>query len=345
MCFFSLGFDAHSVCSWDMHLKSCAAQVVPPKDTGILGGTIRAQGGRRAHPEHACWLVFGCWLLFGSINTLSPSLGQGLLCLIGHPMQQVSLRSLQNAALQSLCRRLPAAIRTPARRTTPNLKRLFHHGPGGKRTLLLQQAASAAQGDPAEPTVGAVCHGFQLLRREYVPEMDADVMLFQHVKTGAKLMSVSTEDENKTFGVTFRTPPADSCGLPHVLEHSVLCGSRKYPVKEPFVELLKGSLQTFLNAFTYPDRTCYPVASCNLQVLYGVVMYRALDELFAMRCALCCLLCFVVQWGRSGRWVGFDVGVQCCGVVWCGVKFIDMGRCRVEWSGVVWSSVMWCGVV
>ena len=63
------------------------------------------------------------------------------------------------------------------------------------------------------------------------------------------------------FGVNFRTPPSDDTGVAHILEHSVLCGSRKYPVKEPFVELLKGSMQTFLNAFTYPDRTCYPVAS------------------------------------------------------------------------------------
>lgn len=70
----------------------------------------------------------------------------------------------------------------------------------------------------------------------------------------------------QVFGVTFRTPPEDSTGVPHILEHSVLCGSRNYPVKEPFVDLLKGSLQTFLNAFTYPDRTCYPVASQNLKV-------------------------------------------------------------------------------
>ena len=67
--------------------------------------------------------------------------------------------------------------------------------------------------------------------------------------------------ECKVFGVNFRTPPSDDTGVAHILEHSVLCGSRKYPVKEPFVELLKGSMQTFLNAFTYPDRTCYPVAS------------------------------------------------------------------------------------
>lgn len=84
-------------------------------------------------------------------------------------------------------------------------------------------------------------------------------------------MSVINKDENKTFGATFRTPVDDSKGTPHILEHSVLCGSDKYPIKEPFVELMKGSLNTFLNAFTYPDRTCYPVASANLRDFYNLV--------------------------------------------------------------------------
>lgn len=88
---------------------------------------------------------------------------------------------------------------------------------------------------------------------------------------GAQLMSVINKDENKTFGATFRTPVDDSKGTPHILEHSVLCGSDKYPIKEPFVELMKGSLNTFLNAFTYPDRTCYPVASANLRDFYNLV--------------------------------------------------------------------------
>lgn len=83
--------------------------------------------------------------------------------------------------------------------------------------------------------------------------------------TGAQLISVVNDDTNKTFGAVLRTPVENSKGIPHILEHSVLCGSRKYPIKEPFVELMKGSLNTFLNAFTYPDRTCYPVASANLQ--------------------------------------------------------------------------------
>ena len=89
--------------------------------------------------------------------------------------------------------------------------------------------------------------------------------------------SDKNDDENKVFGITFRTPPGDSTGLPHILEHSVLCGSRKYPVKEPFVELMKSSLQTFLNAMTFPDKTCYPVASQNLQDFYNPSLgYRAI---------------------------------------------------------------------
>ncbi len=116
-----------------------------------------------------------------------------------------------------------------------------------------------------------VSHGFELLRENDIPEINGKVGLYRHVGTGAQLMSVINADENKVFGISFRTPPADSTGVAHILEHSVLCGSRKYPLKEPFVELLKGSLKTFLNAFTYPDKTCYPVASQNAQDFYNLV--------------------------------------------------------------------------
>ena len=108
-------------------------------------------------------------------------------------------------------------------------------------------------------------HGFIRIEEKCVEELDAVARLWRHEKTGATLLSFLNRDENKVFGVSFRTPPADSTGVAHILEHSVLCGSEKYPVKERFVELLKGSLQTFLNAFTYPDKTCYPVASANLK--------------------------------------------------------------------------------
>ena len=107
-------------------------------------------------------------------------------------------------------------------------------------------------------------HGFELVTERRLHEVGGTARLWKHGVTGAQLLSVSNADENKCFGVSFRTPPTDSTGVAHILEHSVLCGSDKYPVKEPFVELLKGSLQTFLNAFTFPDKTCYPVASANL---------------------------------------------------------------------------------
>lgn len=114
-------------------------------------------------------------------------------------------------------------------------------------------------------------HNFELIETRELAELNATGRLYRH-STGARLVSVANpEDENKVFGITFRTPPADSTGVPHILEHSVLCGSEKFPVKEPFVELLKGSLKTFLNAFTYPDRTCYPVASQSEQDFYNLV--------------------------------------------------------------------------
>ena len=114
-------------------------------------------------------------------------------------------------------------------------------------------------------------HGFHLQKEQYIKELNTQSRFFRHTRTGAELLSLSNDDNNKVFGITFRTPPSDSTGVAHILEHSVLCGSRKYRVKEPFVELLKGSLQTFLNAFTYPDKTCYPIASQNLQDFYNLI--------------------------------------------------------------------------
>lgn len=98
---------------------------------------------------------------------------------------------------------------------------------------------------------------FKLVKVETVTEYSLKAATYRHVKSGAEVVSVQANDDNKVFGIVFATPVADSTGVPHVLEHSVLCGSDKYTCKEPFAELLKGSLQTFLNAFTYPDRTCY----------------------------------------------------------------------------------------
>ncbi len=112
---------------------------------------------------------------------------------------------------------------------------------------------------------------FTLLETRTIPEINTTGKIFIHDQTGARLLSLTNNDENKCFGISFRTPPADSTGVAHIMEHSVLCGSRKYPVKEPFVEILKGSLQTFVNAFTYPDKTCYPCASQNLKDFYNLI--------------------------------------------------------------------------
>jgi presequence protease len=113
--------------------------------------------------------------------------------------------------------------------------------------------------------------GFELLWEQPIAEYNTTAKLYRHLKSGAQLLSMENDDENKVFGVTFRTPPADSTGLPHIMEHSVLGGSRKYRVKEPFVELLKGSLASFVNAFTGADRTTYPVASVNTQDFYNLI--------------------------------------------------------------------------
>ncbi|MFO7818183.1 MAG: insulinase family protein [Thermodesulfobacteriota bacterium] len=123
---------------------------------------------------------------------------------------------------------------------------------------------------------------FKLVTEQWIPEISSNAKLFAHVKTGARVLSLTNDDENKVFGISFRTPPRDNTGVAHILEHSVLCGSRKYPSKEPFVELLKGSLQTFLNAMTFPDKTCYPVASQNIQDFYNL-MDVYLDAVFYPR--------------------------------------------------------------
>lgn len=104
---------------------------------------------------------------------------------------------------------------------------------------------------------------YELIKEKEIREMNSLGVVLRHKQTGARVFLMMNDDENKVFNIGFRTPPDDSTGLQHILEHSVLCGSEKFPVKDPFVELVKGSLNTFLNAMTYPDKTVYPVASCN----------------------------------------------------------------------------------
>lgn len=121
--------------------------------------------------------------------------------------------------------------------------------------------------------------GYQLIMQQEIPDIHSQGYLLKHKKSGARVMVLENDDNNKVFNIAFRTPPADSTGVAHILEHSVLCGSEHFPLKDPFVELVKGSLNTFLNAMTYPDKTMYPVASCNDQDFKNL-MHVYLDAVF-----------------------------------------------------------------
>ncbi|MGN8830941.1 insulinase family protein [Selenomonas montiformis] len=130
-----------------------------------------------------------------------------------------------------------------------------------------------------------IIHGFRVLRKSEIGETNSVGWLLEHEKSGARLFFLQNQDDNKVFSISFRTPPVDDTGVAHIVEHSTLCGSRKYPLKEPFVELVKGSLNTFLNAMTYPDKTMYPVASRNdkdfqnlMDVYLDAVFYPAMRD-------------------------------------------------------------------
>ena len=131
----------------------------------------------------------------------------------------------------------------------------------------------------------SVLHGFEQTRQRRIDELDAALHEYIHTASGARLCWLEREDENKSFCAAFRTLPFDDTGVFHILEHSVLCGSKHFPVKEPFVELMKGSLNTFLNALTFPDKTCYPVASRNsrdflnlMRVYLDAVFFPSIHE-------------------------------------------------------------------
>ncbi|MBR3166652.1 MAG: insulinase family protein, partial [Lachnospiraceae bacterium] len=125
-------------------------------------------------------------------------------------------------------------------------------------------------------------HGFRIIRVRDSAELSGCLMEMIHEKTGARLCWLDNGAENKVFSIAFRTLPWDNTGVFHILEHSVLCGSEKYPVREPFVELLKGSMNTFLNAMTFPDMTMYPVGSRNDQDLLNLTGVY-LDAVFCPR--------------------------------------------------------------
>ncbi len=130
------------------------------------------------------------------------------------------------------------------------------------------------------------CEGYERKDYRFLSDIDAEGLIMRHTKSGARIVLLSNDDPNKIFAIGFRTTPTNSTGVPHIMEHSVLCGSVKYPVKEVFSELGKGSLRTFLNAFTGPDWTCYPVGSCNdkdFKNLVDVYMDVVLHPLIAER--------------------------------------------------------------
>ena len=120
---------------------------------------------------------------------------------------------------------------------------------------------------------------YEVQKEEDLRGIKAKGYLLRHRKSGARVVYIENDDNNKVFSIGFRTPPSDSTGVPHIMEHSVLCGSRNFPAKDPFVELVKGSLNTFLNAMTYPDKTMYPVASCNDQDFQNL-MHVYMDAVF-----------------------------------------------------------------
>lgn len=120
---------------------------------------------------------------------------------------------------------------------------------------------------------------YEVIQKRDLSDLKSRGILMRHKKSGARVLLMENDDENKVFSIGLRTPPSDSTGVPHIMEHSVLCGSRDFPVKDPFVELVKGSLNTFLNAMTYPDKTVYPVASCN-DTDFQNLMHVYMDAVF-----------------------------------------------------------------
>ena len=118
---------------------------------------------------------------------------------------------------------------------------------------------------------GFTCEGYERIEHRELKDQHMDGLVLRHIKSGARIVLLSNDDPNKVFAIAFRTTPMDSTGVPHIIEHSVLAGSEKYPVKDPFMEMEKGSLKTFINAFTAADWTMYPCASCNYKDFKNLV--------------------------------------------------------------------------
>jgi len=149
----------------------------------------------------------------------------------------------------------------------------------GRLVLIFVLALGLAANLYANFEPGNTYHGFKLIEKKFVEEVNSECLVFEHVKSGARLLKIAAEDNNKTFSITFKTVPETDCGTPHIMEHSVLNGSKNFPVKSPFDVLYKGSLNTFLNAMTSSDWTMYPVASMNDKDYFNL-MHVYLDAVF-----------------------------------------------------------------
>jgi Zn-dependent M16 (insulinase) family peptidase len=127
-----------------------------------------------------------------------------------------------------------------------------------------------------ELKINEIYEGFKLVEIEELKEVESDVYIFEHEKTRAKLMFMKNDSVDKTFSISFKTPPYDNTGLPHILEHSVLCGSKNFPIKDPFAQVVKSTINTFVNAFTFPDKTMYPFSTTNSEE------YKKLMEVYLL---------------------------------------------------------------
>ncbi|MCX6122640.1 MAG: insulinase family protein [Ignavibacteriales bacterium] len=145
--------------------------------------------------------------------------------------------------------------------------------------LLLVLVMTSPNAPASEFKKGETFHGFKLLEKRFVKEVNAECLYFEHIKSGARLLKIAANDPNKTFSIAFKTDPESDAGTPHIMEHSLLNGSKNFPVKSPFDQLMKGSLITFLNAFTGNDLTCFPFASINDKDYFNV-MHVYLDAVF-----------------------------------------------------------------
>ena len=123
---------------------------------------------------------------------------------------------------------------------------------------------------------------YEVILHKNIEEVDSEGWFLKHKKTGARIVLLANDDDNKVFNIGFRTPVNNDTGVPHIIEHTVLCGSKKYPVKDPFMELVKGSLNTFLNAMTYPDKTIYPVTR-TLRILWKRIWMQFLILIYMMK--------------------------------------------------------------